>query len=153
MYNPLSRKRITSIEAGLEHPFCKGSHSKGIKKRALHVQASKKTKHFIEKLLTQPYRLLHTFSILVKRMQIGYTQRQLFSHTYGYFCGGPKVGGFESEVVPWSGDSKLERACAVIVSFEKAKLGILHRILPFEGVEYFYKEQTFWLATAASSWT
>ena len=66
MYNPLSRKRITSIEAGLfKHPFCKGSHSKGIKKRALHVQASKKTKHFIAKLLAQPYRLLHTFSILV----------------------------------------------------------------------------------------
>ena len=55
----------TSIEACLfKHPFYKGSHSKGMKERALHVH-QRKTKHFIAKLLAQPYRLLHTFSILV----------------------------------------------------------------------------------------
>ena len=55
----------TSIEACLfKHPFYRGSHSKGIKERALHVH-QRKTKHFIAKLLAQPYRLLHTFSILV----------------------------------------------------------------------------------------
>ena len=71
----------TSIEARpFKVPFYKASHSKGIKERALHVH-QRKTKHFIAKLLAQPYRLLHTFSILVvtvwgafnkyKRMKIG----------------------------------------------------------------------------------
>ena len=56
---------ITSIEARpFKVPFYKASHSKGIKERALHVH-QRKTKHFITKLLAQPYRLLHTFSILV----------------------------------------------------------------------------------------
>ena len=55
----------TSIEACLfKHPFYRGSHSKGIKERALHVH-QRKTKHFIAKLFAQPYMLLNTFSILV----------------------------------------------------------------------------------------
>ena len=61
----------TRIKAWLfKRPFYKGSHSKGIKGRALHVH-QRKTKHFIAKLLAQPYRLLHTFSILVVTVMFG----------------------------------------------------------------------------------
>ena len=62
--------RDTSIEARpFKVPFYKASHSKGIKERALHVH-QRKTKHFIAKLLAQPYRLLHTFSILVGQAHV-----------------------------------------------------------------------------------
>ena len=55
----------TSIEACLfKHPFYKGSRSKGIKQRALHVH-QRKTKHFIAKLFPQPFILPETFLILV----------------------------------------------------------------------------------------
>jgi len=39
--------------------FYKGSHSKGLKQRALHVH-QRKTKHFIAKLLAQPFMVLQT---------------------------------------------------------------------------------------------
>ena len=56
---------FTSIEACLfKHPFYRGNHSKGIKKRALHVH-QRKTKYFIAKLFAQPYMPLNTLSILV----------------------------------------------------------------------------------------
>ena len=40
--------------------FYKGSHSKGLKLRALHVH-QRKTKHFIAKLLAQPFMVLQAF--------------------------------------------------------------------------------------------
>ena len=48
----------------LSIPFIKEGTQKGSRERALHVH-QRKTKHFIAKLLAQPYGLLHTFSILV----------------------------------------------------------------------------------------
>ena len=40
--------------------FYKGSHSKGLKQRAMHVH-QRKTKHFIAKLFAQPFMVLQTF--------------------------------------------------------------------------------------------
>jgi len=60
-------KRFTSIEARpFKVPFYKASHSKGIKERALHVH-QRKTKHFIAKLLAQPFMVLQT---ILKSMTI-----------------------------------------------------------------------------------
>ena len=59
-----SNRAQVSKHVCLSIPFIKEATRKGSRERALRVH-QRKTKHFIAKLLAQPYRLLHTFSILV----------------------------------------------------------------------------------------
>ena len=62
--------------------FYKGSHSKGLKQRALHVH-QRKTKHFIAKLFAQPFMVLQTF---LKSMGtiVQTCQRTVFLEPYPY---------------------------------------------------------------------
>ena len=57
-------KTQVSKQCHLPYVFHKKGHPKNEQQRALHVY-QRKTKHFIAKLFSQPFPLLHTFLILV----------------------------------------------------------------------------------------